>query len=155
MAIETYEQNFSHFNLAQQHAKLLAKEIGKSVKVNKHKAGFNVHVPKSMMSVSNRIMMDMINDMKSIPVAVGTFGAAILLILNKASESKIDPLVLEAFRRSDSSLAGASVEEISVYLSGYGPEQMSGIINNVKGIYHEIAFVTAENADGDLVFAKL
>lgn len=155
MQYETYTQNFSKYDLAKIHAKTLAKEIGKSIKVNKHKGGFDVHVPLSMKSLSNKILMDMVNDMRSMPVAVGTFGASVLLILNKASEDKIDPLVLEAFRRSDPDLAGASVDQISAYLSLYSPEQLSGIINNVKGIYHEIAFVAAENADGDSVIAEL
>ena len=39
--------------------------------------------------------------------------------------------------------------------SRYSPEQLQGISNNVKGLYHEIRFVQAENTDGDDIEAEL
>jgi len=64
-------------------------------------------------------------------------------------------IVIEAIKRSDNDLVDANIEEISTYLSQYSPEQLQGISNNVKGIYHEIKFVEAENADGDDIDAEL
>ena len=64
-------------------------------------------------------------------------------------------LVIEAFRRSDNQLTDASIAEISDYFSEYSLEAQQGIINNVKGIYHELAFVDQENSDGDQWFAEL
>jgi len=39
-------------------------------------------------------------------------------------------------------------------LSQYSPAQLQGIANNVKGIYHEMRFVQAENSDGDVIHAE-
>lgn len=64
-------------------------------------------------------------------------------------------LVIEAIKRSDNDLVDANIEEISTYLSQYSSEQLQGISNNVKGIYHEIKFVEAENTDGDDIDAEL
>ena len=66
-----------------------------------------------------------------------------------------DSLVIEAFRRSDNQLTNASVAEISEYFSEYSLEAQQGIISNVKGIYHELAFVDHKNTDDDLWFAEL
>ncbi|MEY8802218.1 hypothetical protein AB9K35_18220 [Leisingera sp. XS_AS12] len=66
-----------------------------------------------------------------------------------------EDLVLQALRRSTRSLSDASPQEISDYLSGMTPEQLQGVASNVKGIYHELLFVEAENADWDEVSAKV
>ena len=155
MKSETYTQNFINYELARQHAKTLAKKYGFSVKVNKHLSGFNVHVPIRMREASNQLISEMFNSMKTFPVFAGTFGAGVLILLKGGSYHEINPLVLKAFQRSDSSLTNASPEQIAEYLSNYNPEQLTGIINNVKGIFHEVAFVAAENTDGDFTTAVL
>jgi len=65
-------------------------------------------------------------------------------------------LVLDAIRRSTNELGDqATVQEIADYVQRYDDEQMPGFVNNIKGIYHELAYANAENADGDSVHAVL
>ena len=66
-----------------------------------------------------------------------------------------DELVMQALRRSKTSLEGASLEEIGEYLSSMNDNSISGIVNNVKGILHEIEYVAMENSDGDTVMAGI
>ncbi len=62
-------------------------------------------------------------------------------------------LVLDALRRSTGALASASEEELADYLATLSPQQMQGVVSNVKGIFHEVLVAAAENADGDNVQA--
>jgi hypothetical protein len=64
-------------------------------------------------------------------------------------------LVLEALRRSDGDLANASEAELSEYLHAFSPQQMQGVANNVKGIYHELQFVEKYNEDSHDTYAVL
>lgn len=64
-------------------------------------------------------------------------------------------LVLDALQRSKTSLEDASSEELANYIRGLAPEQLAGVLNNVKGIYHELLFIRAENIDGDEVSARV
>ncbi len=64
-------------------------------------------------------------------------------------------MVIQALRRQVPDLQDASLEEISEYLAPMSEAQMLGLINAVKGVYHEIAFVAAENSDGDSVTAEV
>lgn len=64
-------------------------------------------------------------------------------------------LVLSALRRSTKKLADADEDMLASYLSGLSPEQMRGVVSNVKGIYHELLVARAENIDGDAVAASL
>lgn len=65
-------------------------------------------------------------------------------------------LVLEAIRRSTVDLDdNASIHEIAKYIQKYDEEQLLGIINNIKGIYHEIRFVYEENNDYDEIMAEM
>jgi hypothetical protein len=66
-----------------------------------------------------------------------------------------DAYVLMALRRSRNDLADATRVELRDYLSDLDEGQMRGVVNNVKGIAHEIYFVEAENADGDSVTAEM
>ncbi|MGR3565054.1 MAG: hypothetical protein ACU0FH_20410 [Heliomarina sp.] len=66
-----------------------------------------------------------------------------------------EALVLDALRRSRNDLAEASEADLAAYLVGLEPEQLRGVVSNVKGIYHELLFEAAENADGDIVLAQL
>lgn len=66
-----------------------------------------------------------------------------------------EALVLDALRRSRNDLAEASETDLAHYLASLEPDQLCGVVSNVKGIYHELVFATAENADGDPVLAQL
>lgn len=64
-------------------------------------------------------------------------------------------LVLDALRRSTGSLQDAPEAELADYLVNLSPEQMRGVVSNVKGIFHEMLVARAENTDGDEVSANL
>lgn len=66
-----------------------------------------------------------------------------------------EALVLNALRRSRSDLAEASDADLATYLGGLQPDQLRGVVSNVKGIYHELLFEAAEDMDGDAVMAEL
>jgi hypothetical protein len=66
-----------------------------------------------------------------------------------------DAYVLVALRRSRNDLADATRVELRDYLAGMNDAQMRGVVNNVKGIAHEIYYVAAENADGDSTTAEM
>ena len=69
-----------------------------------------------------------------------------LLTRSVVDNSMESQLVLVAIRRSDSDLANASESEITSKLASYGEEQLKGVVNNVKGIYHEVSWVEQYNA---------
>jgi len=64
-------------------------------------------------------------------------------------------LVLDALRRSSTALRDADVQELADHIGGLEPDQLRGVVSNVKGIYHELLFAHAENVDGDQVEALL
>lgn len=66
-----------------------------------------------------------------------------------------EELVLQALRRSTRSLETASARELSDYLHSLSEDQLRGVASNVKGIYHELLFVQAENGDWDAVAARV
>src|SRR5210317_579136 len=65
-----------------------------------------------------------------------------------------DFTALAALRRSSPDW-DLTLEETSQRLASYSEEQIAGLVNNVKGILHEMEFVQIENQDGDSVFAAL
>lgn len=69
--------------------------------------------------------------------------------------SEDQELVLDALRRSKTSLNDATDEELSAYVTSMTPEQMRGVASNVKGIFHEMLVVSAENSDGDSLTAAM
>jgi len=69
--------------------------------------------------------------------------------------TSLDTHIIEALRRSNNLYADLSISEIGEHLSQYSDNQLQGVINNVKGIAHEIKFSELENIDGDNVFATL
>ena len=71
------------------------------------------------------------------------------------SLNNLDTQIIEALRRSNHNYEDLSNAEIGEHLSLYSDEQLQGIVNNVKGIAHEIKFTDAENADGDQLFASM
>lgn len=91
------------------------------------------------------------------PILTGIVSASIMKLM--ASEiqyfSDEELLVLQALRRSNNSLSEASVDDLSTYVQALSIEQISGLKNNVKGIYHELAFQRRENMDGDEYIVEL
>ncbi|ACV63737.1 hypothetical protein Dtox_2983 [Desulfofarcimen acetoxidans DSM 771] len=85
---------------------------------------------------------------------------AVMQVLRQNQYDAIDTpearMIVESIKRSTNDLApDASLEEVSEYVSNVSDTSMVGFINNIKGIYHEIKFVEAENADGDDTYARL
>jgi len=94
---------------------------------------------------------------KSPTITITVFATVITQVLQgDLSDLTADQdLVLEALRRSRTDLNEASNEELIEYVSSLSDSQLEGVINNVKGIYHELLFVAAENSDGDQYSAAL
>lgn len=85
------------------------------------------------------------------PVLTGAVSATMLKLMSPdlPSFSGDEELVLEALRRSNNALAGATEADLSAYVQSLSIDQIAGLKNNVKGIYHELAFQQRENLDGD------
>ncbi len=52
-------------------------------------------------------------------------------------------------------LSDAAPTKLAEYVGSLEPDQLAGVLSNVKGIYHELLFVHAENIDGDEVSARV
>jgi len=78
-----------------------------------------------------------------------------LLDNSDRSWSVEENLVLDALRRSAGELNEASESELAEYIGSLSGEQLRGVVSNVKGIYHELLFVHAENLDPDEVSARV
>ncbi|MEP3845171.1 MAG: hypothetical protein ABJM43_07515 [Paracoccaceae bacterium] len=91
------------------------------------------------------------------PVLTGAVSATILKLMSPdlPSFSGNEELVLEALRRSNNALAGATEAELSAYVQSLSIDQIAGLKNNVKGIYHELVFQQRENLDGDEYIVEL
>jgi hypothetical protein len=63
--------------------------------------------------------------------------------------------VIEAIRRSSAEYAEMSLPEIGQRLNDMDNDQLRGFASNIKGIYHELQYVEAENTDGDNVEARV
>ena len=86
--------------------------------------------------------------------------AAILVTFTKVASTtepsllEGDYAVLAALRRSSPEW-DLPVSEVAEKLSALDESQIAGLVNNVKGIMHEMEFVRLENEDGDSVVAAL
>lgn len=69
-----------------------------------------------------------------------------LLTQSVVDDSRESGLVLAALRRSKKDWENASEYELSQALAGYGPEELKGLMNSVKGIYHEMLFIDDYNS---------
>lgn len=86
--------------------------------------------------------------------------AAILAVAAKAafeanpefSESEL--ATITAMQRAHPQ-AGDSTEELGNWLSAMDGDQIQGVVNNTKGVLHEMEFVRLENEDGDSIHAAL
>tara|TARA_B100000315_G_scaffold218519_1_gene219882 strand:- start:122 stop:937 length:816 start_codon:yes stop_codon:yes gene_type:complete len=88
--------------------------------------------------------------------SMAILGAFSKVTLDNFIESSIDDqMVIQAFRRYKNDFSDASLEEIGAYLGGMKDNQIEGVVNNVKGILHEMEFVRMENEDGDSITAAL
>ena len=87
----------------------------------------------------------------------GIVSIVILQLLAKGTPifNEREQFVLEALRRSNNNLTNASDEELAIYIQGMEPNQLSGLINNIKGIYHELAFQNKENNDSDQFIVEI
>ena len=87
----------------------------------------------------------------------GVIGGVFYALLTQTAldGSPEQSLVLDALRRSDGHLKDASEAEISKHLHSLDPEQMQGVANNVKGIYHELRYVEKYNAEHQDSYAVL
>lgn len=86
------------------------------------------------------------------------FGVAIHQILAGSFQANTleMSLVADAVRRSTSKLSDdSSIGEIREYLAGYSGKSLDGLLANIKGIYHELIFVNAENYDDDSLSARI
>ena len=90
-------------------------------------------------------------------IATGVVSVVFLQLLadDLVSFNSNEELVLDALRRSSTSLADASNEELSSYIKGMEPSQYQGLQNNIKGIYHELRYAAEENRDGDEYIVEL
>lgn len=87
--------------------------------------------------------------------AVGSGVFAALIMGQTEGWSAEEALVLQALRRSTRALAGATDAQLGDYLRALDPQQLRGVMSNVKGIHHELLYAQAENLDGDGVVARL
>ena len=89
-------------------------------------------------------------------IHVGVFATVVSMLQSGTYRFTEDQLlVLDAFRRSTSELAEATPDQIAEYLSNYEGDSRLRLLRNIKGIYHELAVVDAENNDGDAWFAEI
>ncbi len=91
------------------------------------------------------------------PVFTGVVSATIMKLMSdtRSSFTEDEKLVLEALRRSNNGLSDASEVELSDYVQSLSVDQIAGLKNNLKGIYHELAFQQRENLDGDEYIVEL
>lgn len=89
--------------------------------------------------------------------AVGIVSVVIMQLLadDIPNFSEHEEFVLEALRRSNNDLTNASDEELAAYIQNMEPAQISGLSNNVKGIYHELVYQNKENTDEDQYIVEI
>lgn len=91
-------------------------------------------------------------------VTTGTVSAVFIQLLadgDLPAFNENEQLVLEALRRSNSLLATATDNELAEYIQGMEPNQLQGLQNNVKGIYHELRFARDYSANEDQYAVEL
>lgn len=103
------------------------------------------------------IMLFLNNFIISNPIKIGIVSAVTIQLLSNEidSFSGDEELVLDALRRSNNDLTDASNEDLSEYIQSLEPNQIQGLHNNIKGIYHELKFQDIENSDNDIYIVEL
>jgi hypothetical protein len=89
------------------------------------------------------------------PTSVESATVLKLLVEQLPNFSQKEKLVLEALRRTNRNLSDANVDELADYVQSLRVDQLSGVTNNVKGVYHELSFEYEENHDGDEYIVEL
>lgn len=64
-------------------------------------------------------------------------------------------LIIEALRRSNNSLKNENLTNLGDYLSNMNAEQLKGLENNIKGIYHELKYVEYFNSEDNGYYAEV
>ncbi len=134
---------FDSFKDASRYAAQTAKDHKSTLRLIRRGNKFAVLIPDGLKSNSGK---------EAVTVAVVL---ACLMAGGALNDTPETELVMEAIRRSNTVLAGMSEHEIGEYLSNLSPEQLQGFANNVKGIYHELSFVEAHNAEGGDTVAEI
>ncbi|MFC1720043.1 hypothetical protein ACFL00_02765 [Pseudomonadota bacterium] len=78
-----------------------------------------------------------------------------LLTRSVVDDSRESQLALGAIRRIKTEWNEASESQLSDDLSQYDPEQLKGVANNAKGIYHEMLFVDNYNNTHEDTYAEM
>ncbi len=113
---------------------------------------------KNAVDHLNRVSTWILHWVKQNPNAsIGIVSSVFLQLLSEdiPSFDGNEALVIEALRRSGNELSGATTEDIAIYIQSKDPSQLLGLQNNVKGIYHELRYVDAENSDSDEYVVEL
>ncbi|MEH6585199.1 MAG: hypothetical protein V7720_01510 [Halioglobus sp.] len=136
------EQSLAPFQeYLEEHAETICSRLD-----NKNAIAYRQHVLKDFQPV---VIEGFRQYARRAPVGVEAIigGVFYALITNTALDGSSEELfVLEALRRSKGSLQDASEADLAVYLDSLSPEQMRGVANNVKGIYHEMRWVEEYNS---------
>ena len=108
---------------------------------------FKPKVSDGLKSFSSKV------DVSSAGIVAGVFYS---LLTRTAIDGSVEQeLVLDALRRSKNDLRHATEVKLSEYLNELAPEQLQGVANNVKGIYHELIWVEEYNATHTDTYAEL
>ncbi len=78
-----------------------------------------------------------------------------LLTQSVIDDSVESQLALDAIRRMAKKWNGATEATLSADLSEYDAEELRGVANNVKGIYHELLFVHQYNSEHEDTYAEI
>lgn len=80
--------------------------------------------------------------------------AAKLAFESDSDFSESELATISAMQRAHPT-AGQNHEELGSWLAGMDESQIEGVVNNTKGVLHEMEFVRLENEDGDNIHAAL
>ena len=79
--------------------------------------------------------------------------ASLQAIRDGLESTEQDQTVLAAFRRYSGETQ--DIDSVRDYLNALSENQIEGVVSNVKGILHEMEFLSFENSDGDSVTAAM
>ena len=125
-ALPAQNMVFASCKAAQQQAKYMAKAFKTTVKVERAGTNWRVVIPARLAAVRDTVLVTSV-------IAALANGA-------KLADTGETDLVMAAIRRSSRTLETMSDAEIGDYISAMSEAQLRGFANNVKGIYHELAY---------------
>jgi len=78
-------------------------------------------------------------------------------LLNKhfVTNTPDEDLIIKSIKRASNSLENADLTELGDYLSSMDQEQLKGLANNIKGIYHELKYVESINMQENGFYAEV